>query len=329
MRKIRGSLKTFFIALLLMNSVLINGQLQTIYDSSDTDINILAFITSQALKKVYFADNNHLYIYDLVQKRLENQFNLEHNQSTTTSISITPDGKRIFLGMRDGNICSYNSEDGVLTNTINLNSGAINSMNISCDEYFLIVGCENGSIHKVDLSDFKHPYILHQQDSQITNILLDCKNQLLIASGSNGHIILVDWQTLSLKNDYPYNNEWIRDIDFNETQNIIYCVGDDGCLTTLKVALNGVIKEISKEKISSNWLTSVKSDANEGVLLYGGVDQKIYANVKFGTYHYKMKGPIIKADIYRRPDCKIELIVSVYSKGLIILPLEEMSISPL
>jgi hypothetical protein len=298
------------------------AQRKTIYDSPDLGGDILDFKLSASGELVYFANNKTLFVFDLAQGASLKEKALQ-NDEKTTSIAISEKVAMVFIGKKDGSLIYVNLESGEEVGRVNLGNCPITSLLVTCGENDLWVSTEKGFVFRLSTS---HPAVtdtVYKCKHAITSLESLCNHQKVAASTSGGDV-LVFTLGKDVPTVYPLSSKSIRGMAYNTMSQVLYSADDGGRLRMLRMNRQGVLYEFDSEKVSFSWLTTVGSlPGNEGVV-YGGLDQRVHFMSKFAKQSGRMPAPVIKAAFYEVGGGQINLLVSLFGKGLVVVPLKDL-----
>lgn len=318
----RKSLLLLFWIIAFTNHLAI-GQLKNIYDSKLTGFNVLALTLSHQQHQIYFADEQNVYLYNWIDGCLDKKITLR-NKTKTTTIALSPNADIVYVGKKDGSVYMFNAISGELLDSMNLQAGVINCMAVSGRDSSLFVGCENGAIINIDHRIAQSQKLFYKQEFPVTGIQSVSDKQLLAASNTNGEILLFDEVKNTLLKNFRYSKNWIRDIDYNKVKGLLYCVGDNGHLVTIKPTPAGNLNILQDMSVSGSWLTTVEATEDGEAIVYGGINNRVFVDTQFAHYTYKTDGLVVKASMIEANNKQIFIVLSIFEKGVYLLPLKDM-----
>ncbi|MBI9062581.1 MAG: hypothetical protein JEZ14_11395 [Marinilabiliaceae bacterium] len=325
-------MKQLFItlSLILLQSCLIilHSQNNTIVQLPDSDSSIYSFTTSADGQVLYYANENSITQFSLVNKEVVKTIDIQVD-SPVISILVHSNTNTILLGTKSGQVMAVSNLSGESLFVKDYTAGSINALALSGDDRSFLCGCENGMVYQQSIKEADVVSEFYQHDKAITSIEVSKKKQLIAISSADGSISLFKEPTNDWIDKLFIGKKWVRKVVINANKDRLLCVGDDGNLYEWNIANINKSRLISQTKVSRNWLLSLDTGHEGKIECWGGLDHLLKVRTQFGTYEQKLKGPILKAKFIKTDSSEVFIACCILGKGIQIIPVKEMKYKPI
>ena len=220
---------------------------------------------------------------------------------TITSMALSPDGKRIALGFRDGTVSLRTFPGLEPVETVSQSGGArVNALVFSADGGRIYTGCDNGCVYVWDFRDPRIRGIHHRADNSITGLAVvsfERKNAVLCSSlDGRVHVFIYNEKGESLMSYGIGLTGWRVCSIAAQSRRPLFACGREKEILTMKVHTEYRGSGYSEyEKKHDGFVTALAYDGTGTLLASGGLDGKIkiwdarrpYLETLIGEYNAK------------------------------------------
>lgn len=283
--------------------------------------NVFDFYLSPSAK-VYFANTENLWIFDLNGDSLEHYSRLDLS-SDITAIIASEERNEVFLGTKDGSIAQVDINNKNMTHFISHKGDRITSMAFNSEENFLIAGGTRGVVYKHRVADIENFEVLYSCSDQITDIELSSAGNYLSVCDGSGLVSLFDESDLSLISSSRVSDGLLRDLSFVPGTDRFVTVDEKGFFSKWRISQSKYLIKVSESRESFSGLLCVDVISEGTSFCFGGKNHQFYVQTPFGSYKKRLQGPVLKSSFFEK-DGYLFFVHCLYGKGIFLTSLAGM-----
>ena len=262
--------------------------------------------------KLAYTSGKAIVLYSIAEERLLKR--LEKHDSEVMQVEVSPDGKWLASGDRNGQVILWSLPEGEYYKSLPKNAEQTVSLDFSHDSTMLVSSFLSNKVVVFDLKSAEILFSYNDSRETVFSAKFTPDSKQLITCGNDNRLGKFNIESKSLTHIITQHKNWIRDFDFDKSKPAVNTCGYDGIVYSIR--LDDVDKQ-TKMYDNSYWLTSV--DSNEGYYVYGDITGKVVAKINSGVYLSKLGTPVNKIVSLNMPDRLLRLVVATQDKGVLFL----------
>jgi len=262
--------------------------------------------------KLAYASGKGIVLHSIAEESFLKR--LEKHDSEVLQVEVSPDGKWLASGDRNGQVILWGLPEGEYYKSFPKNAGQTVSLDFSRDSTMLAGSFLSNKVVVFDINTAEVLFSYNDSRETVFSAKFTPDSEQLITCGNDNRLGRFNIKSKSLTHISTQHKNWIRDFDFDKSKPAINSCGYDGIVYSIN--LEAVERQV---KIYNNiyWLTAVES--NEGYYVYGDISGKVVAQTNYGAYYSKLGTPVNKVISVNMPDKLLRLLVATRDKGVLFL----------
>jgi WD40 repeat protein len=180
---------------------------------------------------------------------------------------------------------------------------------------FLASGSADNSIVLYDLINHSVINNFRIFKGNVTSVKFSPDGKWLGAVGGDGQVLLVNMVTKSVS-DIKQVNTFLRDLDFNKTNNELVTTGNNGRISYWSITEKGLIAQKLETRVGFSWLMSVQLTLDGKSFMVADSRGRVRVQTPFGKIDKNLKVPVFKAILRPGPNPHIFVVAATRGKGV-------------